>query len=164
MDITQPFSEKLTHYTLIFHSFVFMQIFNEINARKLGEFEYNVFHGFFNNFLFIWIVIATCLIQYLMVEYGGASVRTCPLTLENHLICLGIGMFSLIQGVIVKKVLPVRWFQWIKIKDEPMAPEEAEKSALAIVRKPTFRKSHTKSLSKINDSGIERQVTRTRIN
>jgi len=67
MDITMPFVNKFTHYTLIFHAFVFMQIFNEINARKLGEHEYNVFAGFFNNLLFLWIVIATCVIQYLMV-------------------------------------------------------------------------------------------------
>lgn len=62
---------KLTHYTIIFHSFVFMQIFNEINARKLGEKEYNIFHGFFNNLLFLFIVLSTIGIQMLMVEYGG---------------------------------------------------------------------------------------------
>jgi P-type Ca2+ transporter type 2B len=48
-----------------------MQIFNEINARKLGEKEYNVFHGFFNNLLFLFIVLSTIGIQMLMVEYGG---------------------------------------------------------------------------------------------
>jgi len=30
-------------YTMLFHAFVFMQVFNEINSRKLGEKEYNVF-------------------------------------------------------------------------------------------------------------------------
>ena len=32
------------HFTMVFHSFVFMQIFNEINARKLHN-EVNVFKG-----------------------------------------------------------------------------------------------------------------------
>jgi hypothetical protein len=28
---------KCYHYTMIFNTFVFMQVFNEINARKLGD-------------------------------------------------------------------------------------------------------------------------------
>jgi len=145
-------TNKLTHYTLIFHAFVFMQIFNEINARKLGEHEYNVFAGFFNNILFLGIVLATCAIQYLMVEYGGASVRTIPLTTEQHLICLGIGMYSLVHGLFVKWLLPVKWFMWVKLNEEPMTAEQSQKSAIALVRKPTFRKSQTKSMTKVSDS------------
>lgn len=129
-----------------------MQIFNEINARKLGEHEYNVFAGFFNNILFLGIVLATCAIQYLMVEYGGASVRTIPLTTEQHLICLGIGMYSLIHGLFVKWLLPVKWFMWVKLNEEPMTAEQSQKSAIALVRKPTFRKSQTKSMTKVSDS------------
>jgi hypothetical protein len=49
-------------YTIIFNAFIMMQLFNMINARKLGEREFNIFRGFFNNWLFIavyslmWIV------------------------------------------------------------------------------------------------------------
>ena len=50
-------TEKTEHYTLIFNTFVFMQIFNEINARKLGLKEYNIFQGFFNNFLFLLNIV-----------------------------------------------------------------------------------------------------------
>jgi len=95
-----------------------MQLFNEINARKLGEKEFNVFAGFFNNFLFLGILIATMIIQYLLVQYGGPSVRTTPLSQENHLICLGIGAFSLIWGVIIKVILPARLFGNIHVKEE----------------------------------------------
>lgn len=145
-----PNVPKLTHYTIIFHSFVFMQIFNEINARKLGEKEYNVFEGFFNNFLFLGIILGTCGIQYMMVQIGGASMRTTPLSLEQHLICLGIGMFSLVQGVLIKLLLPARFFNWVRINDEPMV--EPEKSITSFVRKPTFNKSLNRSASKIADS------------
>ena len=71
---------KIKLFTLIFNSFVFMQIFNEINSRKLGENEYNSFRGFFNNFLFLIILIFTIVVQILMVQYGGQSVRTIPLS------------------------------------------------------------------------------------
>ena len=50
---------KCFHYTMIFNTFVFLQVFNEINARKLAPYEYNVFKGFFNNWLFISIMIIT---------------------------------------------------------------------------------------------------------
>jgi len=53
---------KALHYTMIFHAFVFMQVFNEINSRKLGEREFNVFEGFFNNWLFLFIIIVTIVV------------------------------------------------------------------------------------------------------
>jgi Ca2+ transporting ATPase len=56
----QP-TQKLLHFTYVFQIFVFMQIFNQINARKLFG-ELNVFGGFFSNWLFIWITIFTILI------------------------------------------------------------------------------------------------------
>jgi Ca2+ transporting ATPase len=33
------------HYTLLFNTFMWMHIFNEINCRKVGATEYNVFHN-----------------------------------------------------------------------------------------------------------------------
>lgn len=42
-------------YTIIFNAFIMMQLFNMINARKLGERQFNIFAGFFNNWLFIVI-------------------------------------------------------------------------------------------------------------
>jgi len=121
---------------LIFHTFVFMQVFNEINSRKLGKLEYNVFHGFFNNLLFILIIIFTIIVQCVLVQYGGQSVRTVPLTWQQHLICIGIGAFSLIWGVVVKLILPVRLFESIQMKEEPLNEEEQK---LAYTN--TFRKS-----------------------
>lgn len=59
-----------------------MQVFNEINCRKLKSSELNVFENFFNNPLFVIILIGTVIIQYLCVELGGQSLRTVPLTLN----------------------------------------------------------------------------------
>ena len=76
------FTQKMMHYTLIFHTFVFLQVFNEINSRKLGEREFNVFSGFFNNWLFLLIIACTMAVQCVLVQYGGISVRTTPLSWE----------------------------------------------------------------------------------
>lgn len=87
---------KVKHYTIIFNSFVFMQLFNEINSRKLGEREFNVFSGFFNNILFLVILIFTVLVQIAMVQYGGQPVRTVPLEWNEHCICIAIGASTMI--------------------------------------------------------------------
>lgn len=52
-------SVKAELYTIVFQSFVFMQIFNMINGRKLGDQDYNVFAGFFNNWIFLFIMAIT---------------------------------------------------------------------------------------------------------
>ncbi len=50
------------HYTIIFNTFVLMQLFNEINARKIHG-ERNVFDGIFSNPIFCLIVLGTFAIQ-----------------------------------------------------------------------------------------------------
>ncbi len=56
-----------------------MQIFNQINCRKLGQ-ELNIFKDFFNNWLFIAIMIFTFGVQMILVQFGGIAVRCYPLT------------------------------------------------------------------------------------
>uniref|UniRef100_A0A4W6E641 Calcium-transporting ATPase n=1 Tax=Lates calcarifer TaxID=8187 RepID=A0A4W6E641_LATCA len=50
------------HYTIIFNTFVLMQLFNEINARKIHG-ERNVFDGIFANPIFCSIVLGTFAVQ-----------------------------------------------------------------------------------------------------
>ena len=133
-------TQKVEHYTMIFNTFVLMQVFNEINARKLGDKEYNVFHGFFNNILFLFIILGTIIVQYFLVQYGGVPVRTVPLTNKQHMLCLAIGMFSFVQGVLIKAFLPSSWFTWLHLKDEEMTEDESKKSLVTSFRK-SFRES-----------------------
>lgn len=102
--------ENGQHYTIFFNIFVFLQVFNEINARKLKREEVNVFKGFFNNFLFVSVLIITIFVQVLIVEYGGRPVHVSPLSMHQHLVTIAIGMTSLIVGIFIKK-LPEGWFE-----------------------------------------------------
>lgn len=148
-------SEKMLHYTIIFQVFVFMQIFNLINSRKIGDDEINVFANFFNNIWFIIIFILTIIIQCVLVELGGTAVKTYALNLNQNLICLAIGSLELVWGLILK-FMPLGWFQCIKlnvqIPDEEEADEGQQKKAsgaLALKRPSTTKKkpSQSKNLS-----------------
>lgn len=58
------------HFTFLFNTFLWMTIFNFINARKLKD-EMNVFKGITKNMLFIVIVVIIVLSQALIVSVGG---------------------------------------------------------------------------------------------
>lgn len=132
---------KTLQYTMLFQTFVFMQVFNEINSRKLGEKEFNVFAGFFNNWLFLVITIVTVVVQIALVQYGGFPVRCVPLTGTQHGICIGIGAMSMIVGVLIK-FIPSRLFRFMKSSHKDT--EQAIKSGPV----NSLRKSLTLSMRK----------------
>lgn len=90
------------HFTIFFNIFVFLQVFNSVNSRKLLKKEKNIFIGIFNNPLYLIIQAGICIGQIFMVQVGGRALRTQPLTIKQHLACMGIGAISLILGFIVK--------------------------------------------------------------
>ena len=83
-----------------------LQVFNEINARKLKAEEYNVFENFFNNKLFLIILVCTIIIQLTMVKYGGKSLKTVELSFKENLLCLLLGSSSMLSGLLLKVILP----------------------------------------------------------
>lgn len=94
------------HFTVIFNAFVFCQIFNELNARSIGN-NPNIFHGLFENPLFIGIVLFTCVAQYFLVQYGGDFVKTTPLNQDQWIRCIVLGALSLPLGGLMR-LIPVK--------------------------------------------------------
>lgn len=94
------------HYSIFFNVFVLLQVFNEINARKLKAEEVNVFENFFNNKLFLVILVSTIIIQLTMVKYGGKSLKTVELSFTENLLCLLLGSVSLLSCLAYKVILP----------------------------------------------------------
>lgn len=66
--------------TMLFETFIFMHLFNEINCRKVGATEYNVWHNITSNIYFMIVVGSLMVLQVVLVEYGGSMVQTEPLT------------------------------------------------------------------------------------
>uniref|UniRef100_A0A672K467 Calcium-transporting ATPase n=1 Tax=Sinocyclocheilus grahami TaxID=75366 RepID=A0A672K467_SINGR len=122
------------HYTIIFNTFVLMQLFNEINARKIHG-ERNVFDGIFANPIFCSIVLGTFAIQIVIVQFGGKPFSCSPLNAEQWLWCLFVGMGELIWGQVIASV-PTHQLKCLKeaghgrsqdeIMDEELAEDEDE--------------------------------------
>lgn len=94
--------ENSEHYTFIFNTFVWMQLFNEINSRSLDG-AVNVFRGMERNPLFCGILLITAVLQVIMVEFGGKAMHVADDGLSGELwgISLAFGVISLpIQQVI----------------------------------------------------------------
>ncbi|XP_051961932.1 plasma membrane calcium-transporting ATPase 3-like isoform X1 [Xyrauchen texanus] len=91
------------HYTIIFNTFVLMQLFNEINARKIHG-ERNVFDGIFGNPIFCSIVLGTFVMQIVIVQFGGKPFSCSPLNMEQWLWCLFVGVGELLWGQLIATV------------------------------------------------------------
>lgn len=110
------------HFTLIFNTFVFMQIFNEINARKIHG-EWNVFSGIHKNFVFLCVVVGQVTVQIILVQFGGFVFNTSGLSLDLWLWCIFLGSVELLVGqlllLIPVKRIPLPW----KLKEEEEVEE-----------------------------------------
>ncbi|XP_008102085.2 plasma membrane calcium-transporting ATPase 3 isoform X1 [Anolis carolinensis] len=122
------------HYTIIFNTFVMMQLFNEINARKIHG-ERNVFDGIFGNPIFCSIVLGTFGIQIVIVQFGGKPFSCSPLNAQQWLWCLFVGFGELVWGQVIATI-PTSHLKCLKeaghgpgkdeITDEELAEDEEE--------------------------------------
>jgi hypothetical protein len=53
--------------TNVFNIFVWMQIFNMVNARKIDG-TFNIFDGVFTNLMYVGVLIVICGLQIIMIE------------------------------------------------------------------------------------------------
>eukprot|EP01040_Poterioochromonas_malhamensis_P011507 gene11507-12546_t len=94
------------HLTIVFNTFVFCQVFNELNARSITN-EMNVFNGLEKNTLFIGIILFTVIAQFGIVEFGGDFVRTVHLNTDEWRKCIILGALSLPVGVLMR-FIPIK--------------------------------------------------------
>ncbi|KAN0031465.1 hypothetical protein ACTFIV_005329 [Dictyostelium citrinum] len=91
------------HYTLVFNCFVFLQLFNEINARVLGS-RTNPFKNFFNNPIFIVVMLFTLGVQIIFVTFGDQATSTSSLYILEWVACVIVGAISLPVGLLLRKI------------------------------------------------------------
>ncbi|KAL0740026.1 hypothetical protein Bca4012_081539 [Brassica carinata] len=99
LDLNGPDSTAVLN-TVIFNSFVFCQVFNEVNSREIEKI--NVFTGMFNSWVFTGVMVVTVVFQVIIVEFLGAFASTVPLSWQHWLLSILIGSLSMIVAVILK--------------------------------------------------------------
>lgn len=104
-----------------------MQIFNQINSRKLND-EWNVFSNFFNNWMFQAVLIFEFVVQLLFGQYGGPAVRCWPLTWGQLGFCLAVGAGGLIWSFVIKLAVSALYFKDVKLNEEPLTDIDRKNS------------------------------------
>ncbi|XP_077327186.1 plasma membrane calcium-transporting ATPase 1 isoform X2 [Lithobates pipiens] len=117
------------HYTIVFNTFVMMQLFNEINARKIHG-ERNVFEGIFNNIIFCSIVLGTFIIQIVIVQFGGKPFSCTELTVDQWLWSVFLGMGTLLWGQLVTTI-PTSRLKFLKEAGHGTHKDEIPEEELA---------------------------------
>jgi len=118
---------KRTHLTYIFNTFVFLQIFNEINCRKVGRRDFNVFEAVHKNWYFVGVAVSTFAAQVLMCQIPIAAgvAGTVPLSKSEWGGCIAAGATPLVIAVLLK-LTPEAWVEKTRAADlfDENRPEE----------------------------------------
>jgi Ca2+-transporting ATPase len=95
--------EKDELRALVFNSFVWMQIFNALNNRRLDN-RFNVFEGITHNWFFIVILAIMIGGQTMIIFVGGVAFKVVRLNGMQWGISIVLGFLSLPVGVIVRLI------------------------------------------------------------
>ncbi|EIW84082.1 calcium-translocating P-type ATPase [Coniophora puteana RWD-64-598 SS2] len=112
--------------TLVFNAFVFAQIFNSFNCRRLDR-KLNIFEGMLSNYYFMGITLVEIAVQILIVFIGGAAFQVTPVDGKVWGISLALGVASIPIGALVR-LLPnglfERLFKLVRLlpSDEEILP------------------------------------------
>jgi Ca2+ transporting ATPase len=125
------FAPPSQHFTIIFNTFVFMQIFNEFNARKIHG-EQNIFSNMHTNYIFIVILLGQIACQVIFVEVpfiNNQIFKVTNLPGELWLWCIFLASLELVWGQIltiipIERLPPIR-LPWKK-KPEPGQPGQLQ--------------------------------------
>ncbi|KAJ3767782.1 Ca-transporting ATPase [Lentinula raphanica] len=87
--------------TMVFNTFVFAQIFNSVNSRRLDR-KLNIFEGVFNNWYFIGITLIEIVVQVLIVFVGGSAFQVTRVDGTVWGISLALGFVSIPLGALIR--------------------------------------------------------------
>ncbi|KAH6604508.1 Calcium transporting P-type ATPase [Trichoderma cornu-damae] len=95
--------EETTLETFMFNTFVWMQLFNLYNNRRLDN-KFNIFEDLHKNLYFIAINIVIITGQVLIVTIGGNALSTTPLSPKEWMISIILGAFCIPVAVLIRLI------------------------------------------------------------
>jgi len=150
---------RTEHYTMVFNTFVLLQLFNEINARKLRG-EVNVFKGFFSNWFFVIIMVVQFTCQILIVEFGGEAFKCTPLSWNLWLWCVLMGAGELVWNQIINLIPVLIPKSWRVRMSSPLKKGFWVKSKRRMVGGLRATRPFRKSMKTHNEDQIEEHCDR----
>ncbi|KFY51542.1 hypothetical protein V497_09054 [Pseudogymnoascus sp. VKM F-4516 (FW-969)] len=102
-DLSAPPAETQLVGTLVFNTFVWMQIFNQWNNRRLDN-KFNIFEGVQNNYFFIGINIIMVGLQILIIFVGGKAFSVERLDARGWGYSIAFGFLSIPIGAAIRCV------------------------------------------------------------
>lgn len=110
--------------SLVFNTFVWLQIFNEINNRRLDN-KLNIFEGITKNYWFLGINAVMVGGQVLIIFVGGDAFQIKRLNGIEWALSIGLGFISIPFGALIR-LIPNKWAEalvpniplpsWLKFK------------------------------------------------
>ncbi|KAI1819801.1 calcium-translocating P-type ATPase [Xylaria intraflava] len=94
--------------TIVFNTFVWMQIFNEFNNRRLDN-KFNIFEGVHRNKFFIGITVLMVALQITIIFVGGTAFEIKPINGVQWAICVVSAAVCLPWAVLLR-LFPDEWF------------------------------------------------------
>ncbi|TQN66057.1 Calcium-transporting ATPase 2 [Colletotrichum shisoi] len=105
--------QQLELDSMIFNTFVWMQIFNEFNNRRLDN-KFNIFEGVHRNYFFIVINCIMVGAQVAIIYVGGKAFRITPggISGEHWAVSVVLASLSIPMAILIR-LFPDPWFEKI---------------------------------------------------
>ena len=127
------------HMTMIFNTFVFYSLFNQINSRIINN-DLNIFHRILDNWMFIAVTSTEMIIQFLLVQYGGLVFKCNKegLTFSQWVWCLGLAGITFVVNFCLKfiRLEAICEFDWGKVLCCPSRSNDNEHEKLISEKEP----------------------------
>ncbi|ETO59667.1 calcium-translocating P-type ATPase, PMCA-type [Phytophthora nicotianae P1976] len=106
--------DSTKHMTIVFNTFVWMQLFNELNCRKIHD-ELNIFKGITKNRVFLYVCVLQIAMQVVMVQLTGDWFNCTPLEVNQWFACIGMGFISLPLGLVLRSISTKNAPSWMAL-------------------------------------------------
>jgi P-type Ca2+ transporter type 2C len=95
--------KELELNTIIFNTFVWMQIFNEFNNRRLDN-RLNIFEGMWKNYWFLGINCIMIGGQLMIIFVGSVAFSVTPLDVVQWAICIACAICCLPWAIVLRQI------------------------------------------------------------
>ena len=102
-------TDRLKLNTILFYSFILMNLFNQINCRNLDQHTLNAFDKIWTNLIFIIVLLLEFTISIFMVRSAhnpliSKIMGTAPISENQHVVCWSLGVSVLFVNIIIKQI------------------------------------------------------------